>query len=100
MVRKLDAVDLLELWSHLRQAGRVAGVVVSEIPNFDGIWGRSVDLPEAFLADLKLFLNRWDAGPINAGEPTDTGPVDSVSIADNRDWINPLAELDKRAMGS
>jgi hypothetical protein len=84
----------------LRQACLKSGIVIAEQPDLRSDPTRQGYFAQAFLADLKLFFYGWAAFPPDGGMAADAGTVDSIAVTDDRNWIEPLAELDKRAMGS
>jgi hypothetical protein len=100
VVFQVCAVDVSELWRNLSESCRKSGIVISQIPNLQSLGGRSGNFAQALLTDFEFFLNRWAIFPVNGGVPANGTPVDSVPVTNNRDWVDPLAELDKRAMGS
>jgi hypothetical protein len=99
VILKMYPMNILELWSDLRQTCFKAGIMVSEEVNVGSLPGGIDDFTEAFLASFQLFLDRWAAFPTYRGVPTNARPVDSISVANHGYWVKYLAELDKSTVG-
>jgi hypothetical protein len=76
-------VNVPKLWRDLCKTCLKAGIVVPEKPEFLSLAGYTYDLPEAFLADLKFFLNGWATLPANRGVAGDGTAIDSITVTYN-----------------
>jgi hypothetical protein len=99
VVLQVDAVDVFELWRHLREACFKSGIMISEQPDFGNFPDRHSDIAQSFLTDFQFFLDGWTTLPSYGRVATDGTPVDSVSITYDDLRAQIFAELYKRAMG-